>query len=158
MSNRIVSEFAEQLRNSSFSQTLCTQTGSIKPLMVNFEQIPGVARAFVTFEGWKRPVGFTSIIRRSHNISRIVYLGTGKYLIEFPANTFQSTNYIPNGSLSRTSLTGADSFNFVFQNAGGSPPALTSITVQTFTTVITAISSEDIVPRDCDLGNFVFFA
>ncbi len=160
MGNRIVSEFAEQLRLSTLGSTLCSRTASLHPTFPQIGQFPGVARAFVLFDGTKNPnnIDTPCLIRKSFNVQQVVYKGQGRYVIQFSNNVFSDINYLTTGSILRNSLTGAEFFNVINTRLGGEVPTLTSVYIGTFTTNITAEPSNKTEFRNCDGGSFLFFA
>lgn len=111
MGNQIIAEFAEALKNSTYNTTLCSNGPDKKPGMVDIKNFPGVARAWVVFDGTQVPLDERCTIHSSENIHSVTYKGTGIYTIVFSTSSiFTSDYYIVNGSILSCNLSGANTF------------------------------------------------
>lgn len=136
MGNQIVAEFAEALKNSTYNTTLCSNGNDKKPGMVDIKNFPGVAKAWVVFDGTQIPIDQRCFIHSSNNIHSVTYKGTGIYTIVFSnSSTFTSENYCVNGSIQSTNLTGANTFltSPVFANSRR-VPLLSAISLTAYLT------------------------
>lgn len=138
MGNRVASSFVNSLRRSLSGTTLFSQTSSNPPLMVDPSELPGVARAWVSFYGIVPAGQECPTYTRSNNIRGVSANSTiGDYTIEFAPNTFTSTNYMVNGSVETDSLIPVSAANTFFikgSGAGGISQQLTRLRVQTVNT------------------------
>lgn len=116
MGNRIASDLIDALRNSTLGTTLCSRSETKVPEFVEISKFPGVAKAFVVFDGDTTKVPNTPLpIRRAYNITSVLYLGLGKYKVIFKSGTFSDSNYVISGSLQPNiySLSAANMFYVV---------------------------------------------
>lgn len=147
MGNKVASELVSALRLSTLGTTLCSRTSDRSPAMVDIGSFPGVAKAFVVFNGAdnvsrNQPVS----ILRSYNISSVVFIGTGQYKIIFN-NNFQrynlGTQYIVTGSVqsANTNLTAANAFYVQDDTDSNVAYSLSSFRIFTINTTVSAVTA-----------------
>lgn len=153
MGNRIASSFVQRLRRSSQGTTLVSQTSANPPLFLDPDEIPGIVRAFVVFDGFASANTACTIIKKSTNVVGVTSRDTatrGDYEIEFQPNTFSNRDYTVVGSVyadSTQSISAANTFfvkgsgysisNFVV--AQGIQQSETRINIQTVNLGLTGI-------------------
>lgn len=136
MGNQIVAEFAEALKNSTYNTTLCSNGSDKKPGLVDIKNFPGVAKAWVVFDGTQIPIDERCFIHASKNIHSVTFKGTGIYTIVFSNSSVFTTNfYAINGSIQSVNLTGANTFltSPVFANSRP-VPLLSAISLTSYLT------------------------
>jgi hypothetical protein len=99
MSNFIGASLIESMRRSGDTTTLVSKTCAFPPLFVKIEDLPGVAKAWVVFNGITSPGGTCQIFNKSTNVSSVSCSGIGLYTIVLAPSTFFDGNYIVNGSI-----------------------------------------------------------
>jgi hypothetical protein len=126
MGNSIGSMLVQSLRSSTLSSTLVSQTSAYPPSFVNIDELPGVARAYVAFEGIVSNNTVCRIINKSSNITTVSSIGMGDYLIGFKTNTFSNSGYLIAGSVGNTNLTPISSADAFYPIYYGSPTCTSS--------------------------------
>lgn len=138
MGNRIASSFVNSLRRSLSGTTLLSQTSANAPLMVSPSDIPGVARAWVSFYGIVPRNEECPVYTKSSNVRGVsANNAIGDYTIEFAPNTFTNVNYMVNGSVETDTLIPVSAANTFFikgSGAGGTSQQLTRLRIQTVNT------------------------
>jgi hypothetical protein len=138
MGNRIASSFVNSLRRSLSGTTLFSQTSANPPLMVSPSDLPGVARAWVSFYGIVPRNQECPIYTKSSNVVGVsANTVAGDYTIEFRPNTFTNVNYMINGSVEADTLIPVSAANTFFvkgSGAGGISQQLTRVRIQTVNT------------------------
>lgn len=120
MGNNIASMFVQRLRRSGTGSTLISQTSSTPPLFLYPDEIPGVVRAFVTFNGITPAGNPCEIVKKSTNVVGVSSQTTrGDYLIEFQENTFDNRNYTVVGSVYSDSTQTISAANTFFVKGSG---------------------------------------
>jgi hypothetical protein len=112
MGNNIASMLVESLRGSSNNTTLVSKTKNIPPEFVLPENIPGVAKAWVSFNGYTA-FNEQCEIFNSSNVATVSCNGLGQYDVVFKQNTFFNDFYIVTGSVysnSRIPISAANTF------------------------------------------------
>jgi hypothetical protein len=99
MGNYIGSSLIASLRSSLSGSTLLSQTSAEDPRFVDPTTLPGVARAWVKFNGLHPANTQCTIFSKSSNVQGVTSQGNGDYKIGFNANTFSDVNYIVTGSV-----------------------------------------------------------
>ena len=120
MGNRIGALFVQSLRRSLSGTTVFSQTSANKPLFVDPTSLPGVARAWVSFNGYQPAGAQCQILNKSTNITGVTSQGFGDYKIGVAAGTFVNNNYLVTGSITsreRVDLTSAAN-NFFVMDTG----------------------------------------
>lgn len=118
MGNSIGSSFIQSLRRSLSGTTVFSQTSANVPLFKEPTTLPGVARAWVSFNGYRTAGQPCEILNKSTNVVGVTSQGIGDYKIELKAGTFSNSNYIITGSISsqeRVNLTSAANNFFVME-------------------------------------------
>jgi hypothetical protein len=112
MGNNIASMLVESLRNSNNNTSLISKTKTFPPEFTLPENIPGVAKAWVSFNGYT-PINEQCEIFNSSNVQTVSCNGLGQYDIVFKQNTFSNDFYIITGSVysnSRIPISAANTF------------------------------------------------
>jgi len=159
-SNALGASFIESLRNSDLDTTLLSKQDN-KPVFIDPSTLPGVARAWVVFNGIV-PNPLTNknypceIFNKSSNVigvsSGVTTTGItpniGEYYISFKQGTFENNNYIVTGSITTNTLNPISAANTFFIKNSGSDfssfnyaPTVTSFKLQTFYSTFTSNSS-----------------
>jgi len=160
MGNELGATLIESLKNSNLNTTLLSKQSNI-PLFVDPSELPGVARAWVVFNGIvPNPVTNKNypceILSKSSNVigvsSGVTTTGItpniGEYYITLNQNTFTDNNYIITGSITTNTQDPISAANTFFVKNSGSDlssrnysPTLTSFKIQTFYSTFTSNSS-----------------
>jgi len=130
MGNSIGSMLVQSLRSSALSSTMVSQTSANPPSFISPEDLPGVAKAYVVFEGIAANNTLCRILNKSSNISAVTSIGVGDYLVGFNTNTFANSGYLISGSVGVTNLvpiSSADSFYPVYYSANGTTAKIARI-------------------------------
>lgn len=128
MGNSIASSFVESLRRSLSGTTLVSKTSAEPPIFSDPTSLPGVAKAWVKFNGIQSPNTICTILNKSTNVAGVTCRGVGEYQIGFVNNTFIDTNYIIAGSVTskeRFNLLSAAN-NFFIMDSGYKPGVVQS--------------------------------
>lgn len=99
MSNYIGASFIESLRRSKSDTTVVSKTCAFPPVFVNIDDLPGVAKSWVVFNGITPPGSLCQIYNKSTNVANVSCTSTGLYTITFAPSTYFNGNYIVTGSL-----------------------------------------------------------
>lgn len=116
MGNRIASSFVGSLRRSLSGTTVYSQTSANEPLFVDPTTLPGVARAWVVFNGLHPAEQECTVYNKSTTVTGVTSKGGGDYKIGFTSKAFTNSDYIVTGSLKcteRRNLTSAANSFFV---------------------------------------------
>lgn len=160
MGNELGATLIESLKNSNLNTTLLSKQANI-PLFVDPTELPGVARAWVVFDGiTPNPVTNRNypctVLKSSSNVvgvsSGVALPGinphVGEYYIALKQDTFTDLNYIVTGSITSNSTNPISAANSFFVKDLGSDfsvanysPTLTSFKIQTMYTTFNANSS-----------------
>lgn len=147
MGNRVASELVSSLRLSTLGTTLSSRSGERAPAMVDISSFPGVAKAFVKFNGDVNvSVNAPVTILRSYNISSVIYLGRGQYKVIF-SNDFLNynlgVNYIVTGAVQTNTgfLTAANSFYLQNDEDFNLAITLSSFRIFTVNTTVSAVTA-----------------
>lgn len=120
MGNNVASTFIQRLRRSGTGSTLISQTSALPPLFLYPDEIPGVVRAFVTFDGITPTNTICPIVKKSTNVIGVTSLATrGDYRIEFAPNTFDNRDYTVVGSVYSNSTSNISAANTFFVKGSG---------------------------------------
>lgn len=148
MSNAIGSQFVNSLRRSLSGTTLFSQTSSNRPLMVDPTDIPGVARAWVSFRGIQTPNNRAcDIINRSTNILAVSTTPgsnlRGDYTIDIAPGTFSNNTYTVVGTVEVNSTDPLSAANSFFVKSSGAPlgglvPTTTRLRIQAINTSLSS--------------------
>ena len=120
MGNRIGALFVQSLRRSLSGTTVFSQTSANKPLFVDPTSLPGVARAWVRFNGYHPAGQPCEILNKSTNVTGVTSQGVGDYKIGLTSGAFDNSNYLVTGSVvsrERIDLTSAAN-NFFIMDTG----------------------------------------
>lgn len=165
MGNNIASMLIESLRNSSNDTTLISKTKNNPPEFVFPEDIPGIAKAWVSFGGYV-PINESCPIYNSSNVQTVSCNGVGQYDIVFSPNTFTNGDYIVTGSVtsnSRVNLSGGNTF--FIKSSGASPftdttaivPNKDSIRIQTLYVNVVSGNTSTSGPAYANRVNLMFY-
>lgn len=150
MGNQIIAEFAEALRLSTANTTLCSRSVARRPEFVDIRNFPGVARAWVVFEGRAGLAENPLVVLKSYNVRNVTYRGTGSYTVVFSTSSIFTDNYITEGSVMSNTVTGAQNFyTRVAIVASRQVPLLSAININT-----TNLSGS---PADAEKVSLLFF-
>lgn len=131
MGNKIASSFVQSLRQSLSGSTVFSQTSANTPLFVDPTSLPGVARAWVSFNGMAAAGTVCEILNKSSNVVAVTSRGMGDYRIGLAAGTFKNNAYLVTGvvaSDSRVNLTSAANSFFVMMPGYKTPSVLLNTT------------------------------
>lgn len=137
MGNDVGSQLIETYRRSKNDTTLVSKTSANLPVFTPFQDIPGVARAWVMFEG---QIDFQLTnecnILNSLNVTSVSSTRVGEYDIRFANNAFTNGNYIITGSVTSNSTIPMSAANTFYvkssgHGAGSFPPNRNSVRIQT---------------------------
>lgn len=136
------------LRRSLSGTTLFSQTSTGVPLMVDPTDLPGVAKAFVSFLGFQIPNApgrLCDIIKKSTNVLAVSTTpnstARGDYTISFAPGTFPNRDYMVVGSVETDSLdpiSAANTFYVKASGASGRTQSPNFLTIQTINTTLTS--------------------
>jgi hypothetical protein len=135
MGNYAASSLIESFRNSAQSTTLISNTNSTPPSFTLPEDIPGIAKAWVTFIGHVGVGQECQILKNSSHIHTVSCSNLGQYDVIFKGGAFNNGGYTVIGSLMSNSnipLSAANTF-FVKTTAiaGGVVPTKDRVRIQT---------------------------
>ena len=140
MGNRIASSFVSSLRRSLSGQTVVSRTSANPPAFVDPLDLPGVARAYVCFDGCAQPGAPCGIYNKSTTIQGVSANDVGDYTIEFMPNVFTNKNYIVTGSVEVDSTIPVNAANTFFvkgSGVSGLVPTTRKLRIQTINTSLT---------------------
>jgi len=120
MGNNIASAFIQRLRISASGSTLVSQTSATSPLFVDPNELKGVARAYVVFDGIVPAGTVCPIVQKSSYVTGVTAQATrGDYLIGFEPGTFADRNYMVTGSVFANSTNPISAANTFFVKSSG---------------------------------------
>lgn len=111
MGNTIASFLVQSLRQSLSGTTVVSQTSAFPPLFLPPTDLPGVAKAWVTFDGIVPPNTVCPILNKSSNITTVSSNGIGDYIVGFSTGTFANSGYVVSGSVHQLNLEPLSSAN-----------------------------------------------
>lgn len=148
MSNAIGSQFINSLRRSVSGTTLYSQTSTNPPLLVDPTNLPGVAKAWVSFKGFTSPNNKAcEIVNKSTNVITVSTTPSsnlrGDYTIDIAPGTFSNNSYMVVGSVEVNSVDPISAANTFFVKStgaplGGSNQTTTRIRIQAINTALSS--------------------
>lgn len=136
MGNNIASSFVTSLRRSVSGTTLFSQSSANLPLFLDTLDIPGIPKAWVSFNGMKHAYNSScSIYNKSVTVAGVsANLNTGEYTIDFIDGAFTNANYIVTGSVESNNsdpVSAATTFFIKGSGAGGTTQTTKRLRIQT---------------------------
>lgn len=163
MGNNVASILIESFRKSRDQTTLVSNTSSTPPSFTPFQDIPGVARAWVNFDGQLNynDTAFCNILN-SLNVLSVSSKSVGEYDIRFANNTFTNGNYLITGSVTsntRNPISAANTFYIKSSGTGiGSfPPNNHTVRIQTLYLPISSGTGESSMPSAANRVHLLFY-
>jgi len=120
MGNNIASLLVQRLRRSGTGSTLVSQTSTTPPQFLQPDELKGVARAYVVFDGIVPPNTICPIIQKSSYVTGVTSQASrGDYLIGFETGTFSDRNYMVTGTVFANSTDPISAANTFFVKSSG---------------------------------------
>lgn len=120
MGNDIAALFVNRLRRSLTDQTLVSRTSTTPPEFLYSYDLPGVARAWVSFNGYVQSNRPCPIYNKSSTVQGVsTNSNIGEYTIEFATSAFANSNYLVTGSVESNSLIPQSAANTFFIKGSG---------------------------------------
>lgn len=163
MGNNVASMLIESFRKSKTDTTLVSKTSSTPPVFSPFQDIPGVARAWVMFEGQLDfSVSNECRILNSTNVEAVTSKAVGEYDVRFVDKTFTNGNYIITGSVTSNTTNPISAANTFYVKSSGSglgsfPPSTHTVRIQTLYVPISTGTGESTRPAFANRVQLMFY-
>jgi len=163
MGNNVASMLIESFRRSRTDTTLVSKTSATPPQFTPFQDIPGVARAWVMFEG-QLDYNITNecSILNSTNVEAVTSKEIGEYDIRFTDKTITNGNYIITGSVTSNTRDPVSAANTFFVKSSGHgfgsfPPNNHTVRIQTLYVPISTGTGESTRPAFANRVQLMFY-
>lgn len=136
MGNLIASTLIQSLRQSLSGTTVVSRTSAFPPQFVFSDELPGVAKAWVSFDGIVPVNTVCPILNKSNNITTVSSVGVGDYIVGFKTGTFANSGYVVSGSVHQLNLQPLSSANGFIVRSITSLSNLNRLRILTYNTAI----------------------
>jgi hypothetical protein len=138
MGNTIGSFLIQSLRQSLSGTTIVSQTSTTPPVFVQPTDLPGSAKAWVSFDGIVPPNTVCNILNKSANITTVSANGLGDYIVGFTTGTFANSGYVVGGSVHQLNLEPLSSANGFIVRSIASLSNLNRLRILTYNSAISS--------------------
>lgn len=162
MGNNVASMLIESFRKSSQNTTLVSNTSATLPSFTLPEDLPGVAKAWVNFDGQVLVNEQCVIYNKSTNIHTVSCSNIGEYNVVFKPNTFTNGNYLITGSVAtntRFPISAANNFYVKSSGTGvnSGPPSKNGVKIQTLYVPVVSGSADTTGPAFAHRVHLMFY-
>lgn len=162
MGNNVASMLIESFRRSKQDTTLVSNTSSNPPSFLLPEDIPGIAKAWVLFDGQVIVGEQCTMFNKSTNIHTVSCSNIGEYRVVFKPNSFTDGNYVITGSVAsntRFPISAANTFYIKSSETGvgSAPPSRNGVSIQTLYVPFVSGSADTTGPSFAHRVHLLFY-